>query len=122
MKALIHHLRLLTLPVNQLYRLSKYLSEAQMAYLSKRLVFKVEIGAEKIPASLNLNLSTRSRLKCHKLEFIGEKTLNPVGKVMRKALEIKLVARQNLIVKGIELLSRSNNEPMLEDKEKASSR
>jgi len=128
MKTVIPHLRLLTLPVDQFHReLSKYLSDSQLAYLAKRLIFKDETSAGKTPPGLNVLTLSRSRPKSlrlldkkFKFEFIAEDLIKSdwqmMGSEKRKnttwnALQIKLVTEQHLFVQGIEILTKAKNNP-----------
>jgi len=123
MKALIPHLRLLTVPVDKLDPLAKYLSDSQMSYLAKRLVFKVD---NVVP--LGLNSSTLSRCRPvrdekFKFDFISEDLiksdwqmlgLEPKKSTTWNTLQITLVAAEHLVVKGIEILTRANTSPKTE--------
>jgi len=136
MKAIIPHLRLLTLPMDKLDQLSKYLSNSQMVYLAKRLIFKEEVGTAEVSPPLNLSTSLRSQPKRRefKFEFISEDLIKSdwqmMGLELKKSttwntLKLELVAEQHLIVKGIEILTQANNSPNIEfvsSKNEASSR
>jgi len=127
MEAFIPHLRLLTVPVDKLDPLSKYLTDSQMSYLAKRLMFKVK-NVEEIPARLNLNTLPRIRPKAHqeelkkkfKLDLIADDLiksdwemmgLEPKRNSTKKMLRLYLVAKQHFVLKGIELLTRANGFP-----------
>jgi len=128
MKAVIPHLRLLTLSMDKLDQLVKYLSNSQMLFLTKRLVFGLETSVGNVAPTLNLNALARScpqtRLnKKFKLELIAEDLIKSDWEMMGlvskkntlwKALQIKFVAEQHLFVKGIELLTRANTSPKFE--------
>jgi len=119
MKAVIPHLRLLTVPVDKLHReLSKYLSKAQLACLAKRLIFKDEASAGKVHLSLETSSRSNPKSQTIKLGFISEDlikndwemigVLAPKDNTVEKDLWINLVAQQHLFVKGIEILTRAN--------------
>jgi len=131
MKALIPHLRLLTLPMDQLDRLSKYLSKSQKYLLAERLMFKDESCAGNATPRLNLTTLPRSRPvqdvlnEQFLLEFIAEDLIKTNWDMIgveqkgnrlrkRKVLQIELKPRQHLVLKGIEVLTRANNFPKLE--------
>jgi len=63
MKAVIPHLRLLTLPVIHFEQLSKYLSKSQRVFLADRLMYKDATSAFNVSPSLNLNNKPRSQPK-----------------------------------------------------------
>jgi len=117
MKAVIPHLRLLTLPMDKLDPFSKYLSNSQKGDLAK---FKEDGIPGKVSASLNLSTSPRTRPKTSQLEldFIAEdlikSDLQMMGSELKEntpgnLLRIKLVPEQHLFLKGIEILTRANN-------------
>jgi len=125
MKAVIPHLRLLTLPIDQLDPISKYLSDLQIAFLAKRLIFKDENRAGVFHAALNLSTESRSRPKSQKfkLDFIAEDLIKDdwemLGAETKKSIEwncltLELVAEQHLVLKGVEILTRANNSPKIE--------
>jgi len=125
MNAVIPHLRLLTLPMDKLGQVAKYLSDSQLAYLAKRLMYKGENIPGKVSPSLNLSTSSRSRPKSQnfKLEFIAEDLIKNNWQMMGlelkenkmwNNLQIHVVAEQHLVVKGIEILTRANNSPKIE--------
>jgi len=125
MKAVIPLLRLLLVPVDKLDPLSKYLTNSQMLYLAKQLIFKVENGVANVSPGLNSSTLTRNGLKINQdvlkmesklVNLIAEdliKTdckmtdLNPNEKGLKKVLQIHLIPQQNLLVKGIEILTRA---------------
>jgi len=74
MKAFIPYLRLLTIPTDKLDHFSKFLSNSQKGDLAKLLIFKEDSIPGKVPASLNLSTSPRTRPKTSQLElhFIAE--------------------------------------------------
>jgi len=118
MKAALPHLRLLICPMNKLGRLSKYLSDSEKLFLANQLIFN-----EKNPLP-SLNSSTKSRSKPHLvLELIPREQLKSnwemVGqklgsKSKPRKLEIHLVARHNLRLKGMEILTDAHNFPDME--------
>jgi len=130
MKDIIPHLRVLMLPMDKLNQLSKYLSNSQMSYLTRKLTFKEENCAAKIPPSLNPSSSPRSRPKIRrlhdenfKLEFISKDFIKSDWEMMGlesknnatwKTSQIKFVAEQHLFVKGIEILTIANSFPKYE--------
>jgi len=126
MAAVIPHLRLLTLPMDKLGPLSKYLTDSQMSYLAKRLIFKDENSAGNVSPGLNLSTSSRRRPaleKKIKFEFIAEDlikndwqmmNLETKGSTTWNTLQIRFVAEQHLLLKGMEILTRANNSPKIE--------
>jgi len=117
MKAVIPHLRLLTLPMDKLDPLSKYLSDSQMmSYMAKKPIFN---------AYPPLNLSTKNRPKSNEfdLNFIADEliktdwdkiVLEPKKNPTLNTLQVELVAGQSLVLKGIEILTRANNYPQFD--------
>jgi len=61
MKAVLPHLRLLTLPANHFDQLSKYLSKSQKLFLAARLMFKDKTGAANVSPAINLSTKTRNQ-------------------------------------------------------------
>jgi len=127
MKAVLPHLRLLTLPIDKLGQVSHYLSDSQIAYLAKMMMHVDENSAGSVSPGLNLSRLPRSRPKNKKLklEFIAEDLIkNDCGLMgfgaqnippKEKILRLKFVAKQNLFFKGIELLSRANKSPEVDE-------
>jgi len=125
MKALIPHLRLLTLPLDKLDPLSKYLSNSQIGYLAKRLIFKDEDSAGKFSPPLNLSTSLRSRPKTQKFKFdlIAEDLIKSDWQMMGLGtkkntkwnnMQITFIAAEHLVLEGVEILTRANNSPKTE--------
>jgi len=126
MKTVIPYLRLLTLPVDKLDQLAKYLSNSQKLFLANRLMFKEENIAGNVSTRLNMSTESRSQpeqVLSKKFEFVAEDLIKTDFEMlgteikkntMWKSLQIKLVAKQHLFVKGIEVLTRANNFPQFE--------
>jgi len=126
MEAAIRNLRLLTLPMDKLDQLATYLSDSQMCYLAKRLIFKLENSDAKVSPLLNLSTSSRRRPaieKKIKFEFVAEDLIKSDWEMINSetkkcttwnTLQIELVAEQHLVLKGIEILTRANNSPKIE--------
>jgi len=126
MKIVIPHLRLLTLPVDKFPReLSNFLSNSQMAFLAKRLMFKDENSAGKVSPPLNLSTSSRNKAtgQKFKLEFIAEDLIKNDWQMMGletkentkwNNVQIAFVAAEHLVLKEIEILTRAKNDPKLE--------
>jgi len=126
MKAVIPHLRLLSLPkMEQLKLLSKYLSDSQKLFLTKKIAFKEEDVAGNVPPLLHLSTVPRCRQKMSKfkLDFIAEDLIKSDWEMMGKfvpqestsynRLQMELVAQEHLLLKGIEVLTRAHNDPKL---------
>jgi len=95
MKAVLPHLRLLTVPADELGRLSKYLSKSQRQFLADWLMYKDTTRALNISPSLNLNTKPRSQLKYFSIFFkilagktIEMKTLKATDTVMNLKTKI----------------------------------
>jgi len=131
MKAVIPHLRLLTLPVDKLDPLSKYLSNSQKLFLANVMMFKHEDAADIVSPTINSSSVSRIRPKTlqgvlkkkFKLDFIAENLIKNDWQMMNLELkqnkmwntsQIRLVAAQHLVLKGIEILTRANNSPKIE--------
>jgi len=122
MRDALLHLRLLTLPVDKLPRLRKYLSTDEMSFLGRQLCFK---RTEQFPPSLSANTSPRIRatsVDLHILELIPKNLIitnlyETIGKKLHNSklrdehFRIDLEARQNLCLKGVEILTRVSNYP-----------
>jgi len=126
MKAVVPHLRLLTLPIDKLGPISNYLSDTQIAYLAKIVMHKDERSAGSVSPGLNLSRVPRRRPKNQKLklEFIAEDLIKNDWQMMcslerkkndlERGLQIFFVAKQHLFLKGIEILTKANNNPKFE--------
>jgi len=124
MQAALPHLRLLTLPVEKLNRLGRFLTDSQKRFLANRLMFKDYDSTEKIPDGLNPSILSRSRNQKFVVDFIDTKDLvemdsDILGQVPTetanvKFLKISIKAKRDLFVRGIELLTRTNFSPTTE--------
>jgi len=126
MRAALPHLRLLTLPMGQISPLTKYLLPPEKAILSGKLLFNEE-NSEPSPPSLNNNTNSRMRATLRQphdavQELIPEDLiitdhLKMAGQPLSKSLDnhcevfsIDLIGvLQNVILTGIEILTRGNN-------------
>jgi len=121
MGAVLPHLRLLTLPSEQLFPLSKYLTDAEKLFLSKQAFFK----EDKLDVPLRLNTVTAARtLASNNLQTVAiiPKNMATGDDVIGQALysthlsqptklTVVLMVKKNLILKGVQVLTRANNNP-----------
>jgi len=134
MEAVIPHLRLLTLPLNELDGLSEYLSASEMLFLANTLGFKNKSSSQNICARLNSSTVSRSRPATRReilskkfvLEFIAEDLLKSDWEMIQgvdveprngstwKSAQISFVGRQHLLVKGMQILTKANYFPRFE--------
>jgi len=131
MRAVLPHLRLLTLPVEQLTELNNYLKPEEKVFLAVQMVFDDENSSGPSPQSLNTNTTPREKavvvsLPSVKLELIPEKSITtdhlkmpgqPLHKskcdqYSKEVFKIEVVdVSQNVCLTGIEILTRGNNQP-----------
>jgi len=121
MRAALPHLRLLTLPMDKLYQLSKFLSPEERSFLAVRLLFQESAAS---PPSLNTNASPREKFVSNKVwEVIPERLiltdhLEMTGKGLARCERAKEMFSvdlnfllETICLKGIEILTQANNYP-----------
>jgi len=126
MRAVLPHLRLLTLPTNDpISLLAKYLTAEEKIYLSGQLLFKDENYSGPAPPSLNTNTTPRiesASLDSNILELIPENLV--VGGYSESTINLdtdfgppktkfccEINVSCDLVLKGVEILTRANPGP-----------
>jgi len=119
MRAALPHLRLLTLPIDQISRLSKYLTSEEKTFLPRKMVFKEDSGSEEVPPSLNIDINPRILKAIHislkTLELIPEKLIitdhhqmdylsNPIE---NPVFSMTFAVCQGMILKSVEILTQA---------------
>jgi len=124
MRAALPHLRLLTLPTDQISMLGKYLTAEEKAFLAQQVVFKQENASYTVPPSLNTNATPRmkaaSSCDTNTLELIPEHLIiTDHIKMIEKCLSLRdpqvfylhIFSCQDFCLKSFEILTRANNYP-----------
>jgi len=133
LRAALPHLRLLTLPLDQLSLLSNYLSPQEKGFLSAKLLFNEGNSSDlEAPPSLNTTTEPREPAKVSlaslsvKLELIPENSIiidhfkmpgEALFKIQsdwsdKEVFEVDFVdVSHNLFLTGVETLTRGNNRP-----------
>jgi len=135
MRAVLPHLRLLTLKLGQLSLLSKYLTAEEKVFLAGRMVFRDESSSElAVPSTLNSSTTPRARAnspdstKIWNIPLIPENLIirdhfkmggQPVNKIRSKSNQREMFCvdlvkiSRDMCLAGIEILTQANNLPEL---------